>query len=209
MHPVYLRRAVLGHHRWHATSNERVSSSIEKSRRHGSANIALHWLLAVALIYQVVLGWWMLDLPKSPPGLRAGWFNVHKSIGLSIGMVVLLRLALRLRDPVAPLALPGWQRRAATASHVLLYACMLLLPLTGYLGSVFSGYPVRFFGQVLPAWMGAWPAGKAFMSALHLGLVWTFMMLVGVHVAAALWHWHRRDGVTARIGLPTLRRRTP
>lgn len=182
---------------------------MQMAQRHGSANIALHWLLAVALTYQVLLGWWMLDLPKSPPGLRAGWFNLHKSIGLSIGIVVLLRLALRLRHPVAPPPLPAWQRRAASANHVLLYACMLLLPLTGYLGSEFSGYPVRFFGQVLPAWTGAWPTGKAFMSALHLALVWTFMVLVAVHVSAALWHWHRRDGVTARMGLPTLGRKAP
>ncbi len=192
-----------------ATSSERVSSSIEKSRRHGWANITLHWLLAVLLIYQLLLGWWMLDLPKSPPGLRAGWFNFHKSIGLSIFIVVLVRLLLRLRDPVSPLALPDWQRRAAVGNHALLYACMLLLPLSGYLGSVFSGYPVRFFGFVIPAWAGAWPAGKQFMSALHLGLVWAFMSLVGVHVAAALWHWLQRDGVAARMGLPALRRRSP
>ena len=192
-----------------ATSSERVSSSIEKGRRHGWANITLHWLLAVALIYQVLLGWWMLGLPKSPPGLRAGWFNFHKSIGLSILVFVLVRLMLRLRDPVAPLALPDWQRRAATGNHALLYACMLSLPLSGYLGSVFSGHPVRFFGVVLPAWAGASPAGKQFLSALHLGLVWAFMGLVGVHVAAALWHWLQRDGVTARMGLPALRRKTP
>ena len=192
-----------------ATSSERVSSSIEKSRCHGWANITLHWLLAVLLIYQLLLGWWMLDLPKSPPGLRAGWFNFHKSIGLSIFIVVLVRLLLRLRDPVAPLALPDWQRRAAMGNHALLYACMLSLPLSGYLGSVFSGYRVRFFGFVIPSWTSAWPAGKQFMSALHLGLVWAFMSLVGVHVAAALWHWLQRDGVTARMGLPSLRRRSP
>jgi cytochrome b561 len=192
-----------------ATSSERVSSSIEKGQRHGWASIALHWLLALALMYQVLLGWWMLGLPKSPPGLRADWFNFHKSIGLSILIVVLVRLALRLRDPAAPPALPDWQRRAAAGNHALLYACMLLLPLSGYLGSVFSGYPVRFFGVVLPAWTGAWPAAKQFMSALHLGLVWAFMSLVGVHVAAGLWHWLRRDGVSARMGLPALRRKSP
>jgi cytochrome b561 len=170
----------------------------------------LHWLLAVLLIYQLALGWWMLDLPKSPPGLRAGWFNLHKSIGISIGMLVLVRLAWRMGHaaPAHP-ALPAWQRRAAHASHVLLYACMLVLPLSGYLGSVFSGYPVKFFGSVLPPWAPAWPDGKAAMSALHLGAVWTFMALVAAHVAAALWHWTRRDGVVAAMGLPVARRSAP
>lgn len=167
--------------------------------------IALHWALAAALMYQLSLGWWMLDLPKAPPGLRAGWFNVHKSIGISIGIVVLVRLAWRLAHPVAAHdSLPPWQRRAAAWSHRLLYACMLLLPLSGYLGSVFSGYPVKFFGHVLPSWAPAWPAGKAFMSGLHFALVLLFMGLVTLHVSAALWHWRRHDGVAARMGLPRL-----
>jgi cytochrome b561 len=172
--------------------------------------IALHWILAAALIYQIALGWWMLDLPKAPPGLRAGWFNVHKSIGISIAIVVLVRLAWRMGHRLGPApGLPAWQRHAAEWSHRLLYACMLGLPLSGYLGSAFSGYPVRYFGYVLPAWMQSWPAGKQFMSSLHWTLVWLFMGLVTLHVAAALWHWHRRDGVAARMGLPLSRRMAP
>src|SRR5688500_5490988 len=120
--------------------------------------IALHWLLAFALFYQLALGWWMLDLPKSPPGLRAGWFNLHKSVGISIGILVLARPAWRMGHQLAPAeGVPGWQQRAAGWSHGLLYACMLGLPLSGYLGSAFSGYPVRYFGYVLPAWASSWP----------------------------------------------------
>lgn len=171
--------------------------------------IALHWLLAAALLYQLVLGWWMVDLPKSPPGLRAGWFNWHKSVGLLVGITVLVRLGWRLSHPMPEhAALPRWQAAAARASHLLLYACMLVLPLSGYLGSSFSGYPVRFFGIVLPAWSGSWPVGKSFMSDLHLATVWIFMTLVAVHVCAAVWHWGRGDGVAARMGLPRLRKET-
>jgi len=187
-----------------------VNSSGTDVTRYGGAAIALHWLLVLALVGQVALGWWMLDLPKSPPGLRAGWFNVHKSIGASIGILVLVRLAWRLAHPVPPHgALPAWQRRAATWSHRLLYACMLLLPLSGFLGSSFSGYPVKLFGFVLPSWVAAWPAGKEWMSVLHLALVWLFMALVTLHICAALWHWYRGDGVAARMGLPHRRRTTP
>lgn len=162
--------------------------------------------MAVALVYQVALGWWMLELPKSPPGLRAGWFNVHKSIGMSIAALVLVRLAWRLSHPVPlPAVLPAWQRRAASASHALLYACMLLLPLTGYLGSAFSGYPVKLWGHTLPAWAAAWPAAKQFMSTAHFTLVCVFMAAIVVHVAAGLWHWLvARDGVAQRMGLPAV-----
>src|SRR5512133_917374 len=99
--------------------------------------IALHWVLAAALFAQLALGWWMIDLPKSPAGLRAGWFNVHKSIGITIALVVLARAVWRATHPVAGAPLPRWQRAAARLNHAALYACMLVIPLSGYLGSTF------------------------------------------------------------------------
>lgn len=163
----------------------------------------VHWVLAVGLVAQVLLGWWMLDLPKSPPGLRAGWFNLHKSIGLTILLVALARIMWRLHRPVAPDgALPEWQRRASRVMHALLYACMLMLPLTGLSGSNFTKYPVLYFGIPLPGWHHDWPAAKQLLSAVHLSVVWILMALAALHVAAALWHWLRRDAVCARMGLP-------
>jgi cytochrome b561 len=165
--------------------------------------VAVHWLLAAALFAQLALGWWMLDLPKNPPGLRAGWFNLHKSIGLTIAAVELFRVVWRYRRPcAADPQLPGWQRRAARATHALLYITMLVIPLSGYLGSTFTRYPVLYFGMALPAWNRDWPAAKQLMSSIHHGAVWLFMALVALHVAAALWHWMRRDSVCARMGLP-------
>lgn len=149
------------------------------------------------------LGWWMTSLPDEPRGLQAPWFNLHKSIGLCIGLLVLLRLGWRVAHGPSPLEhLPRWQQRAARTTHALLYACMALLPLSGYLGSVFSGYPVRWFGVVLPSWTAAWPVGKTVLSAIHLGTVVLFTALVALHVAAAVWHWWRGDDVAGRMGLP-------
>ena len=174
---------------------------------YSSVAVLLHWTLAVALIGQLALGWWMLDLPKSPPGLRAGWFNLHKSIGITIGLFALLRLAWRAgHSPPQDRQLPAWQQRAASTSHALLYVCMIGLPLSGYLGSSFSGYPVRLFGWTLPSWTEAWPAGKLFMSGTHQALVWTFMLLAAMHVAAAFGHWWRADGIAGRMGMPSSRR---
>lgn len=165
----------------------------------------MHWLLAVALLAQIALGWWMLDLPKSPPGLRAGWFNLHKSIGLTIAAMVVLRLWWRARRPVAAHPqLPGWQRRASRATHVLLYLSMLVLPLSGLLGSNFTRYPVLYFGLKLPGWHHEWAAAKDMMSVVHAASAWLVMALVALHVAAAAWHWLRRDAVCARMGLPSL-----
>lgn len=173
------------------------------ARSYTRAAVVVHWLLAAALLAQLVLGWWMTDLPKSPPGLRAGWFNVHKSIGLTIALVVLARLWRRARHPVAPdRRLPAWQRRASRVNHAVLYLCMLALPASGLAGSNFTRYPVLYFGVRLPGWHHDWPAAKELMSAIHWTAVWVLMALVTLHVAAALWHWLRRDAVCARMGLP-------
>jgi cytochrome b561 len=111
----------------------------------------------------------------------------------------------RATHPVAQAgALPRWQCLAARLNHGALYLCMLVMPLSGYMGSSFSGYPVRFFGLVLPSWTSAWPAAKQAMSWLHYAAVCLFMALLALHIAAALWHLLRRDGVAARMGLPVL-----
>lgn len=183
----------------HADSNPYPDAAT--ASRYGRVAIALHWLIAALIGAQLALGWWMDDLPKEPPGLRAGWFNLHKSIGLTIGMLVLLRLLWRLahRPPALPAFVPRWQRRAATATQRLLYVCMLLLPLSGYLGSTFTRYPVRYFGIMLPQWGGDWPAGKEAMSELHEATVWVLVVLLVLHIAGAVWHLLRRDGVFARM----------
>jgi len=167
--------------------------------------VALHWAIALLLFAELALGWWMLDVPKTPPGLRAGWYNLHKSIGLAILAAVLLRMAWRAAHPQREVeAMPAWQRTAAQVMHGLLYACMVVMPATGLAGSMFTGYPIRFFGVVLPVWQRDWPAAKQLMSDVHDAIAWLFVALVALHVAAALWHWWQRDPVAARMGMPPL-----
>ena len=176
------------------------------AERYDKVAITLHWVVAALVLCQISLGWWMLDLPKSPPGLRAGWFNVHKSIGLTIGLLVLFRLAWRIGHPPPPLpeSMPRWQARAARASHFLLYAALIAQPLVGYLGSSFTPYPVKYFGLVLPYWGWDAPALKELCSTVHFGLACLISVLVAIHIAAALKHLLvNRDGVFQRM-LPHL-----
>jgi cytochrome b561 len=164
-------------------------------------SVLLHWLVGLAILGQFALGWWMLDVPKDPPGLRAGWFNLHKSIGITLAAFVVLRLLWRLRHPAPALpgALPRVQRLAASGTHWALYACMLVMPLTGYLGSSFSRYPIKYFGSALPHWGWEWPAAKAFLSGVHLATAWILATLVAVHIAGAAWHLAKRDGLFSRM----------
>jgi cytochrome b561 len=171
-------------------------------QRYHPLSIALHWIIVVLVIAQLALGWWMIDIPKNPPGPRASWFNVHKSIGLTIGALMLLRLGWRLRHgaPPLPASLPGWQRTSAHVSHFLLYACLILQPLWGYLGSTFTKYPIKYFGLPLPHWGWDSPSLKDLFSVLHLATACLLMAVIAVHVAAALKHLIvDRDGVFQRM----------
>jgi cytochrome b561 len=144
-------------------------------------------------------------VPKTPVGVRAGWYNVHKSIGLVVFAAVFVRMAWRAAHPQAEVeGLPGWQRTAAQVMHGLLYACMVLMPATGLAGSMFTRYPIRLFGVALPLWQRDWPAAKQLMSDVHDAVAWLFLLLIALHVAAALWHWWQRDAVAARMGMPQL-----
>jgi len=139
---------------------------------------------------QFALGLAMQEVPKGVDGARAWWFNLHKSIGLTIGVLMLARLAWRLGHPAPPLPLTmaPWQRKAALINHALLYACLILQPLWGYLGSTFTKYPIKYFGVTLPKWGWDSVPLKDLFSTLHFVTAWVLMLVVAVHVAAALKH---------------------
>ncbi|WP_255428238.1 cytochrome b [Ramlibacter cellulosilyticus] len=163
--------------------------------------VALHWIVALALVGQVLLGWYVHEIPRGTPA-RGWWINLHKSTGLLLGLLVLFRLGWRLRQgaPARVTGLPAWQRYAAGASHALLYACMLALPLTGYLASNFSRHGIKFFNTaLLPPWGADDKAVYAALNGAHVALTWVLVALVALHVLAALTHLVRRDGVFARM----------
>jgi cytochrome b561 len=175
---------------------------VTDSKRYTRTAIVLHWLIAAAVFAQISLGLWMISIPKSPPGIRAYWFNVHKSIGITLWFLILARLLWRLkhRPPALPEGMPAWQRVASKASHYGLYACMLLQPVTGYLGSQFTKYPIKYFGYALPHWGWDAPALKDLMSEVHFVTAMIFIGLIALHVAAALKHLLiDRDGVFQRM----------
>ena len=167
--------------------------------RYTRTAIALHWLVAALVIAQIAWGWWMQGIAKQPVGPRVDAFNLHKSMGMLILALMLARLAWRIGHPPPSLPpMPRWQRSAAHASHALLYAALIAQPLIGYLGSVWSGYPVRIFG-VVPVWGARHPALKDALSHAHLVVGCVLMAAIALHVAAALRHLSLRDGVVHRM----------
>jgi len=98
-------------------------------------------------------------------------------------------------------ALPAWQAKLATTAHIALYAALIVMPLAGYLGSVWSGYPIKWFGVALPAWGSRVPALKEAMSVVHVAASWLLLGMVGLHVAGVVHHAFRGDGITPRMAL--------
>ncbi len=173
-----------------------------KTETYTRTAIVLHWLIGLCVLAQITLGLWMIGIAKTPPGLRAYWFNVHKSIGITLGVLILLRLLWRFthRAPALPATLPAWQRLAAKGNHFLLYVCMLVMPLSGYLGSSFTKYPIVYFGMRLPHWGWDAPELKALCSQVHFITVICFITLIAIHIAAALKHLLvTRDGTFERM----------
>lgn len=172
-----------------------------REERYGAVAIVLHWMVAVLALAQVALGWWMIGLPDKT-GVQRDWFNLHKSFGLTIGVLMLVRLAWRLAHPAPPLpdSMPRWQARAAKANHLLLYAALIAQPIVGYLGSSFTTYPIKYFGYALPKWGWDAPALKALCSSVHFALACLITALIALHIIAALNHLARRDGIFERMG---------
>jgi cytochrome b561 len=171
-------------------------------QRYDRMMVVLHWLLALGLIGQLGLGLWMEGIPKDPPGERAAWFNLHKSIGMVLGLFILWRMGWRVTHSV-PADLPdtpGWQQTAAKLNHGLMYVFMLALPLSGFLGSSFSQYPVKFFGMPLPRLWEPVPEVKSVLSEVHEFTAFALLALLALHLLAVCWHVAvRRDGLLQRM----------
>lgn len=169
--------------------------------RYALPVIALHWGLAALIVVLFALGWYMVGIPRGTPP-RGYYFNLHKSIGIVAGLLVALQIwwRTRRRPPPLPAELPAWQRKATSMGHALLYLCIAVVVLTGYVESNFTKFGVRFFGYPLPAWAWEDPAISGVMRAIHLYSNYVLVALVVGHVAAAMHHMLiRKDGIVDRM----------
>ena len=158
--------------------------------RYSSTAIVLHWLIALLLAGQFAFGWYLGEIPRGVPA-RGYFVNLHKSTGLLIGLLILVRIGWRLTHKPPPLSntVPRWQQQAATATHYLLYVLMLVMPLSGYLASNFSKHGVNFFNSLkLAPWGSDDKLLYAFFNQTHIVSSWLLLALVLVHVLAAFKH---------------------
>ena len=115
------------------TTLEPASAAASPRHRYTTVAIILHWLIAAAIIFQIILGWRMGDEPKGPSTYAI--FQLHKSIGITILLLSLARLGWRLfhRPPPHPATQPRWETVASQVVHVAFYVIMIGLPVTGWI----------------------------------------------------------------------------
>jgi len=185
------------------------TTSPASGTRFTGVAIGLHWLIAVAIIGTFALGLYMHELPLSPQKLKL--YSWHKWAGVTIFLCVLLRLVWRLlhRPPELPSGMPAWQRKAAEATHVLLYLLMFAVPLSGWLMSSAKGFQTVWFGIVpLPDLLDKNKELGDLLQEVHEILNFTMAGLVLAHLGAALkHHFIDRDDVLVRMA-PFLGRTT-
>jgi cytochrome b561 len=170
--------------------------------RYHKFSILLHWVVALIVLTLIALGMYMHDLPKGHPD-RAFFFNLHKSLGLTAGILMLVRLWWRHKNPppALPSSIPRWQGFMSRLSHGLLYICLISMPVVGFSASQFTKYGVTYFGLFKIPPMGPNdPVVRDFLQSIHHDLAFVLMVLVGIHVLAAMFHWLvLRDDVIKRM----------
>ncbi|MGE8163310.1 cytochrome b [Paraburkholderia sp. NPDC080076] len=164
-------------------------ANLQESTRPGYDAVAraLHWLTVLLIAMQFMIGWTMPDVHKDtqPVGLIA-W---HLGVGSTLIVVILLRVIWRLTHRPTPDDLPAFFSIASRVTHLLLYATLVLVPLLGWINASSRGWTVRLLGLVPYPALSA--PGSAFgheMGDVHGILAWVLFALIGLHVAAALFH---------------------
>ncbi len=177
--------------------------------RYDRVQIILHWLIAIAIFFMIGLGLYMVELPKQselPPGeesVRAFYFLLHKSMGLTVAMLIVLRVAWRLMHKAPPLpdSVSKWQQRVAGLVHGVLYILLLAMPLSGYMQSMFSKYDTKLWGWVLPRMAEADKVAREEFSEVHEVLAFLFIAFILFHIAAAIKHKLEDTRVWERMSL--------
>ena len=170
----------------------------------------LHWLIAIAIFGMFALGWYMSELPKEAPkqmafdlfdwgivtwqvaeeiSVRTFYFNLHKSLGVTIFALILFRMFWRFthKPPAILNTYKAWERKLANGAHHLLYLLMVALPLSGIVMAVASKYGIKWFGLEFIGGLDNKPLREAFKEVHEIvGVV--MLLVIILHIAGALKH---------------------
>ncbi len=176
-------------------------SSLTHTHWHyGRVAIILHWVMAILLAGMAGLGWYMLA-NEDEPGMQ-WYFDLHRSIGMVIALLIVIRVLWRLahRPQALPASVPAWQARLAAGAQVLLYLLITAMVVTGYLGASYTRSGVSIFGWPTPHWAVPNREWAHQLFDIHSALIWVLVAVVSVHALGALKHLLMdKDGVFQRM----------
>jgi cytochrome b561 len=194
------------------------------SNRYTKTAVILHWLIALGIFGMFALGWFMADIPKEAPkqtlfdifdlGIfhwttaeevspRSFYFNLHKSFGVTILALIILRVLWRIghKPPAILTSYKAWERKLATGAHHLLYLLMLALPVSGVIMAVYSKYGIKWFGMDFIKGLDNNDMREIFKEAHEIiGLIMVAILVL--HILGALKHkFIDKDDTLKRMSL--------
>jgi cytochrome b561 len=161
----------------------------------------IHGLIAVSVFFVLVSSWWMmaLPLPSKVFTYRAFPFQLHKNVGLTVVVLVLVLLYARLQYLIT-VRNRSRLRGLSLVQHVLLYVLVLACSISGYLSSAYSGWATRVWWLFdLPNWGGDNDQLNIFYSEIHSWTTYALLAVIAVHIGNAVYHAFRNDGVVRRM----------
>lgn len=178
--------------------------------RYNKPAVFLHWLIAIGIFGMFALGWYASDLPKEAPkqaaydlfdwGIytwqlaepispRSFYFNLHKSLGLTVFAIILIRIVWRFINSPPELldTYKKWEKTLATFTHRTLYVLLVAVPLSGVIMSVYSKYGIKWFGLPFIKGLDNNPMRELYKEAHEvIGII--LLVLVAIHILGALKH---------------------
>lgn len=179
---------------------------MKKIQGYTNSIVALHWLIATGIFFLIGLGWYMVRLEKGLPAVTQ-YYNLHKSVGLVVLVLIVLLINFRIRNhpPELPGSLPAWEIKAAKIGHVIIYFFLVVVPLSGYIEANVSKWGIDFFGLHLHPWGPDNKTLYTVFNRIHVYGANLFAVMIGIHFLAALKHMISHNGVVYRILPESLR----
>ena len=175
----------------------------------GSLSIGLHWLTLIFILSLAIVGLFMTELANGP--LKIQVYALHKSFGLTVLGLTIIRLAWRLFSitPKTTADMPAWQNLIAKLTHGLLYLLLFAMPISGWLYNSAAGFPLKYFGLFkLPKLSDYSPELKQLAGDAHETLFYILALLMLIHAGAALKHHYLDKDTTLTRMLPWLAKKS-
>lgn len=196
---LFLLRVAFSHR---LDSDNEINRPVANSETHyGQVTRYIHWTTAALMLVLIPIGIFATMIPEEGVAYRILYYKVHKTLGLTVLVLVLFRMLWHLRSPVPVLdsGLNRWEVRLAKSAHFLLYAILILMPVSGFLMSTYGGKPSSFFFlSIPPLWEADLEIARVHAVLHKFVLPYAAYVIIGAHVLGALKH-HYIDKHTASL----------